>query len=60
MSDLPNIRNGWNKEEMAYGDEAISHFQRKVIPKSLIFDEVILVLNFFLLKMLVYSYVGKT
>ncbi|XP_076172771.1 DNA (cytosine-5)-methyltransferase PliMCI [Ptiloglossa arizonensis] len=34
MSDLPNIRNGWNKEEMAYGDEAISHFQRKVRPKE--------------------------
>ncbi|XP_076281112.1 DNA (cytosine-5)-methyltransferase PliMCI [Lasioglossum baleicum] len=30
MSDLPNIRNGWNKEEIAYGDEPISHFQRKV------------------------------
>ncbi|XP_076247573.1 DNA (cytosine-5)-methyltransferase PliMCI [Calliopsis andreniformis] len=34
MSDLPNIRNGWNKEEMAYGDEPISHFQRKVRPKE--------------------------
>ena len=30
MSDLPNIRNGWNKEEIAYNDEPISHFQRKV------------------------------
>lgn len=30
MSDLPNIRNGWNTEEMAYSDEPISHFQRKV------------------------------
>ncbi|CAK9832323.1 DNA (cytosine-5)-methyltransferase PliMCI [Anthophora retusa] len=30
MSDLPNIRNGWNTEEMAYGDEPVSHFQRKV------------------------------
>ncbi|KZC09572.1 PREDICTED: DNA (cytosine-5)-methyltransferase PliMCI-like [Dufourea novaeangliae] len=34
MSDLPNIRNGWNKEDMAYGDEPISHFQRKVRPKE--------------------------
>ncbi|XP_066590215.1 DNA (cytosine-5)-methyltransferase 1-like isoform X2 [Prorops nasuta] len=30
MADLPNIRNGWNKEEMPYSGEAISHFQRKV------------------------------
>nr|XP_034189663.1 DNA (cytosine-5)-methyltransferase PliMCI-like [Osmia lignaria] len=34
MSDLPNIRNGWNTEEMTYGDEPISHFQRKVRPKE--------------------------
>ncbi|XP_033200860.1 DNA (cytosine-5)-methyltransferase PliMCI [Bombus vancouverensis nearcticus] len=34
MSDLPNIRNGWNTEEMAYSDEPISHFQRKVRPKE--------------------------
>ncbi|KOX77963.1 DNA (cytosine-5)-methyltransferase PliMCI [Melipona quadrifasciata] len=34
MSDLPNIRNGWNKEEIAYNDEPISHFQRKVRPKE--------------------------
>ncbi|PBC25685.1 DNA (cytosine-5)-methyltransferase PliMCI [Apis cerana cerana] len=34
MSDLPNIRNGWNNEEIAYSDEPISHFQRKVRPKE--------------------------
>ncbi|XP_033326072.2 DNA (cytosine-5)-methyltransferase PliMCI [Megalopta genalis] len=34
MSDLPNIRNGWSKEEMAYGDEPTSHFQRKVRRKE--------------------------
>ncbi|CAD1477928.1 unnamed protein product [Heterotrigona itama] len=34
MSDLPNIRNGWNKEEIAYNDEPISYFQRKVRPKE--------------------------
>ncbi|KAG7199233.1 hypothetical protein KM043_018102 [Ampulex compressa] len=30
MSDLPNIRNGWSKEEMPYSDEPMSHFQRKI------------------------------
>ena len=30
MSDLPEIRNGHKKEEMAYGGEPFSHFQRKV------------------------------
>ena len=34
MSDLPNIRNGWNKDEMSYGDEPISYFQRKVRSKE--------------------------
>ncbi|XP_076753512.1 DNA (cytosine-5)-methyltransferase PliMCI [Xylocopa sonorina] len=34
MYDLPNIRNGCNQEEMAYGDEPISHFQRKVRSKE--------------------------
>ncbi|XP_076247833.1 DNA methyltransferase 1a isoform X2 [Calliopsis andreniformis] len=30
MSDLPEIKNGWNKEEMPYNSEPISHFQRKM------------------------------
>ena len=30
MSDLPEIKNGWNKEEMPYNSEPMSHFQRKV------------------------------
>lgn len=30
MSDLPDIKNGWNKEEMPYDSEPMSHFQRKV------------------------------
>ncbi|KZC13768.1 DNA (cytosine-5)-methyltransferase 1 [Dufourea novaeangliae] len=30
MSDLPEIKNGWNKEEMSYSSEPISHFQRKM------------------------------
>ncbi|XP_076291228.1 DNA methyltransferase 1a [Lasioglossum baleicum] len=30
MSDLPEIKNGWNKEEMPYSSEPISHFQRKM------------------------------
>ncbi|EFN76367.1 DNA (cytosine-5)-methyltransferase PliMCI [Harpegnathos saltator] len=34
MSDLPPIKNGWNKEEMPYGNEPMSHFQRKVRGKQ--------------------------
>lgn len=45
MSDLPNVRNGWNKEEMAYGDEPISHFQRKV---NRISNYLIIIVNIFL------------
>ncbi|XP_054016177.1 DNA (cytosine-5)-methyltransferase 1-like isoform X1 [Hylaeus anthracinus] len=30
MSDLPEIKNGWNKEEMPYNSEPMSHFQRKI------------------------------
>lgn len=30
MSDLPDIKNGWNKEEISYGSEPLTHFQRKV------------------------------
>lgn len=30
MCDLPDIKNGWSKEEMPYGSEPLSHFQRKV------------------------------
>lgn len=31
MFDLPEIKNGWNKEEMSYTNEPTTHFQRKVI-----------------------------
>lgn len=31
MCDLPDIKNGWSKEEMSYGSEPLTHFQRKVI-----------------------------
>ncbi|XP_078046849.1 DNA methyltransferase 1a isoform X2 [Augochlora pura] len=34
MSDLPEIKNGWNKEEMSYSSEPISHFQRKMRAKQ--------------------------
>ncbi|XP_076753766.1 DNA methyltransferase 1a isoform X1 [Xylocopa sonorina] len=34
MSDLPEIKNGWNKEEMSYNNEAVSHFQRKMRGKQ--------------------------
>ncbi|XP_031847018.1 DNA methyltransferase 1a isoform X2 [Nomia melanderi] len=34
MSDLPEIRNGWNKEEMSYSSEPMSHFQRKMRGKQ--------------------------
>ncbi|XP_076161949.1 DNA methyltransferase 1a [Ptiloglossa arizonensis] len=34
MSDLPEIKNGWSKEEMPYNSEPISHFQRKVRGKQ--------------------------
>ncbi|XP_012254092.2 DNA (cytosine-5)-methyltransferase 1-like isoform X2 [Athalia rosae] len=30
MSDLPDIKNGWDKETMSYGGEPVSHFQRKI------------------------------
>ncbi|XP_076648177.1 DNA methyltransferase 1a isoform X2 [Halictus rubicundus] len=30
MSDLPEIKNGWNKEEIPYSSEPITHFQRKM------------------------------
>lgn len=30
LSDLPEIRNGHRKEEMSYGTEPESHFQRMV------------------------------
>lgn len=30
MSDLPEIMNGHRKEEMSYGAEPVSHFQRMV------------------------------
>ncbi|KAG5878342.1 hypothetical protein JTB14_023695 [Gonioctena quinquepunctata] len=28
MSDLPDIKNGWNKSEMPYDSDAVSHFQK--------------------------------
>lgn len=28
MSDLPDIKNGWNKAEMSYGGDALCHFQK--------------------------------
>ncbi|KAJ8965257.1 hypothetical protein NQ314_004269 [Rhamnusium bicolor] len=28
MSDLPDIKNGWNKTEMPYDGDAVSHFQK--------------------------------
>ncbi|XP_076375510.1 DNA methyltransferase 1a isoform X3 [Megalopta genalis] len=34
MSDLPEIKNGWNKEDMSYSSEPISHFQRKMRAKQ--------------------------
>ncbi|XP_017882042.1 DNA (cytosine-5)-methyltransferase PliMCI-like [Ceratina calcarata] len=34
MCDLPTIRNGWNHEEMSYGEEPISHFQRQIRPRE--------------------------
>lgn len=34
MSDLPEISNGHSKDEMAYGGEALTHFQRQVICQS--------------------------
>ncbi|XP_017756525.1 PREDICTED: DNA (cytosine-5)-methyltransferase PliMCI-like [Eufriesea mexicana] len=34
MFDLPEIRNGWNKEEMSYTNEPISHFQKKMRGKQ--------------------------
>ncbi|KAL2747796.1 DNA (cytosine-5)-methyltransferase PliMCI isoform X1 [Vespula maculifrons] len=42
MSDLPNIRNGWNQEEMSYSDEPISYFQRKIrnVQDSILRDHI--------------------
>ncbi|XP_011350631.1 DNA (cytosine-5)-methyltransferase 1 isoform X1 [Ooceraea biroi] len=34
MCDLPDIRNGWNREEMSYGSEPLTHFQRKMRDKQ--------------------------
>ncbi|CAK9821528.1 DNA (cytosine-5)-methyltransferase PliMCI [Anthophora retusa] len=34
MSDLPEIKNGWSKEEMPYNNEPISQFQRKMRGKQ--------------------------
>ena len=34
MYDLPEIKNGWNKEEMPYNSEPLSHFQRKMRGKQ--------------------------
>ncbi|XP_012137658.2 DNA methyltransferase 1a isoform X2 [Megachile rotundata] len=34
MFDLPEIKNGWNKEEMPYNSEPLSHFQRKMRGKQ--------------------------
>jgi DNA (cytosine-5)-methyltransferase 1 len=34
MSDLPEIRNGHKREEMPYGGEPMSHFQRLVSLQS--------------------------
>jgi len=30
MSDLPEVRNGAKAEEISYGGDAMSHFQRQV------------------------------
>lgn len=38
MCDLPDIKNGWSKEEISYGSEPLTHFQRKVKKKILHFD----------------------
>ncbi|XP_061936653.1 DNA (cytosine-5)-methyltransferase PliMCI-like isoform X1 [Apis cerana] len=34
MFDLPEIKNGWNKEEMSYTNEPTTHFQRKMRGKQ--------------------------
>ncbi|XP_043265173.1 DNA (cytosine-5)-methyltransferase PliMCI-like [Colletes gigas] len=34
MSDLPEIKNGWSKDEMPYNSEPMSHFQRNVRKKQ--------------------------
>ncbi|XP_033204996.2 DNA methyltransferase 1a isoform X1 [Bombus vancouverensis nearcticus] len=34
LFDLPEIKNGWNKEEMSYTNDAISHFQRRIRGKQ--------------------------
>lgn len=34
MYDLPDIKNGWSREEMSYGSEPLSHFQRKMRGKQ--------------------------
>lgn len=38
MCDLPDIKNGWSKEEISYGSEPLTHFQRKVKREILHFD----------------------
>lgn len=30
MADLPHIENGWNKLEMTYDSDPVSHFQRMI------------------------------
>lgn len=30
MADLPDIENGWNKLEMTYDSDPVSHFQRMI------------------------------
>ncbi|XP_076633551.1 DNA methyltransferase 1a [Colletes latitarsis] len=34
MSDLPEIKNGWSKDEMPYNSEPMSHFQRNMRKKQ--------------------------
>lgn len=36
MSDLPKIRNGHKREEIPYGGEPVSHFQRLVSSRNLV------------------------
>ncbi|CAH1179610.1 unnamed protein product [Phaedon cochleariae] len=43
MSDLPDIKNGWNKTEMPYGGDAVSHFQKMMRgsdQKELVHDHI--------------------
>jgi hypothetical protein len=52
MCDLPDIKNGWTREEMSYGSEPLTHFQRKVILLDKI-KKTIDCLNFIFLKITV-------